>query len=495
MRYLQYILLAAIISSCSVTKQINKQAVNILLHDSVIKTGHVGISIYEPATGKYWYNYDADKYFVPASNVKLFTLYAGMKYLGDSLVGMRYTYSDSVAKKYRFLIIFPTGDPTFLHEDFVDQPVFDFFKRDSSIAFCLCDTAWKENSLGFGWSWDDYNEKYMAERNSFPLFGNKVSIKLKSEEEIKRLYALEKETGEYYNTNYFSIKPSYFDSTINRDISYQFPSYAITFEDSNRITILPKFEIRRDRASNRFILNSSESVFTDKSIPLHFDSPVSIPTWFLSSHFKKNSFYAFGNYQDSSGKYLTVMSPDSRPRIIKLGPVKIIHSQLTDSLLKPMMHNSDNFFAEQTLLMASNEKLGYMNDEAIIDTLLSNDLKDIPQKPKWVDGSGLSRYNLFTPQDFIYILNKMKNEFGLERLKNILPTGNAGTLNNYYVTDSSFIYAKTGSLSNHIALSGFLITRKNKLLIFSVLNNSFIGRATSVRRAVEKFLKQVRENN
>ena len=120
-----------------------------------------------------------------------------------------------------------------------------------------------------------------------------------------------------------------------------------------------------------------------------------------------------------------------------------------------MMHNSDNFFAEQTLLMASNERLGYMNDEAIIDTLLSTDLKDIPQKPKWVDGSGLSRYNLFTPQDFIYILNKMKNEFGLERLKTILPTGNTGTLKNYYVTDSSFVFAKTGSLSNTLLSAVF----------------------------------------
>jgi D-alanyl-D-alanine carboxypeptidase/D-alanyl-D-alanine-endopeptidase (penicillin-binding protein 4) len=46
-----------------------------------------------------------------------------------------------------------------------------------------------------------------------------------------------------------------------------------------------------------------------------------------------------------------------------------------------MMHRSDNFFAEQTLLMASNEKLGFMSDRAMIDTLLKTDLKDIPQNP------------------------------------------------------------------------------------------------------------------
>ena len=143
--------------------------------------------------------------------------------------------------------------------------------------------------------------------------------------------------------------------------------------------------------------------------------------------------------------------------------------------------------------MASNEHLGYMSDEKIIDTLLRSDLKDVPQKPKWVDGSGLSRYNLFTPQSFVYILNKMKNEFGLERLKVILPTGGEGTLKNYYQTDSSFIYAKTGSLGNQIALSGFLITKKNKLLIFSILANNVVGSGSAVRRAMEHFIKNTRQ--
>jgi serine-type D-Ala-D-Ala carboxypeptidase/endopeptidase (penicillin-binding protein 4) len=171
-----------------------------------------------------------------------------------------------------------------------------------------------------------------------------------------------------------------------------------------------------------------------------------------------------------------------------------IKSQPSDSLFKPMMHRSDNFFAEQSLLMVSNEYLGYMSDGKIIDTLLKYDLKDVPQKPKWVDGCGLSRYNLFTPQSFVYILNKTKNEFGWERLKNILPTGGTGTLSSYYKKDSGFIYAKTGTLSNNCALSGFLITKKGKVLIFSVLANNYTTGATPVRRAVEQFLLSIREN-
>ena len=63
------------------------------------------------------------------------------------------------------------------------------------------------------------------------------------------------------------------------------------------------------------------------------------------------------------------------------------------------------------------------------------------------------------------ILDRMKNEFGMERVKTIfLPVAkgrSAATTKRKRV-----FYAKTGTLSGVVALSGFLYTRKNKLLVF-----------------------------
>lgn len=87
----------------------------------------------------------------------------------------------------------------------------------------------------------------------------------------------------------------------------------------------------------------------------------------------------------------------------------------------------------------------------------------------------------------------MKNEFGLDRLKNIMPSGGMGSLKNYYIKDSSNIFAKTGTLSNNSALSGFLITKKGKLLIFSVLANNYLAGSSPVSRAFEHFLVGIRE--
>jgi D-alanyl-D-alanine carboxypeptidase/D-alanyl-D-alanine-endopeptidase (penicillin-binding protein 4) len=171
----------------------------------------------------------------------------------------------------------------------------------------------------------------------------------------------------------------------------------------------------------------------------------------------------------------------------------IVHSRPVDSLFRPMMYNSDNFFAEQTLLMVSNELLGKMNDGRIIDTLLATDLKGLPQRPIWVDGCGLSRNDLFTPRDFVWLLDTMQKRFSLARLKGILPTGGTGTLARYYHDDVGFIYAKTGSLSGVVALSGYLITKKNHLLLFSILINNYIGSGVTVRRNMEKWIHKVRE--
>ena len=433
-----------LICSCSAQKQIARQAKTILLEDTNIAKGHIGISIYEPATGKYWYNYDATKYFVPASNTKLFTLYAGMKYLGDSLVGLRYekTGSDQTT-------IAGTGDPTFLHPDFKDQPVLDFIKKEPGISYLYDVLTPSIAPLGYGWAWDDYGDDYMAERSELPIYGNVVTFNLQGDT--------------------VAVEPPYF-------YNYSFQWLNGTLKNG----VSTKFKIVRPFEENAFHgLYPSSSKFTSQQVPFKINN---------NPGNKEPLFLAL--LEDTLHRKLGRTSSVDRRFI----PKNIIHSQPTDSLFKPMMHRSDNFFAEQTLLMVSNEKLGYMNDKAIIDTLLNTDLKDVPQKPNWVDGCGLSRYNLFTPQSFVYILNKMKDEFGMDRLKAILATGGEGTIKNYYQKDAGFIFAKTGTLSNHCALSGFLYTEKGKLLIFSILTNHYQGGATPIRKAVERFLESIRHS-
>jgi D-alanyl-D-alanine carboxypeptidase/D-alanyl-D-alanine-endopeptidase (penicillin-binding protein 4) len=434
-------------SSCSVEKQIGKSAKADVLDAKALQTAHVGISIFDPAANKYLYNYQGDKYFVPASNIKIPTCYAAMKYLGDSLVGLRYLVD--YRNNHKIIQFEPTGDPTFLHPDFLNQNVADFFKNDTSAFFLLGEKGfWKDKSWGSGWAWNDYQESYMAERSGFPIYGNIVRISSDS--------------------GILSIKPSTIEMRFG----------------GRSVTAVPPFEIFRNHSFQRsqnenVLLWDFPEIANKNSIKYYKEIPL-ITSFSSSIKFLKDTIPGLKMMEAAGPVYSKVIFPYT------------IHSQPTDSLLKPMMHRSDNFFAEQSLLMVSNEMLGVMNDAKIIDTILKTDFKDLPQKPRWADGSGLSRYNLFTPQDFVAILNKMKNEFGMQRLKVILPTGGEGTISSYYKADSGYIYAKTGTLSGVVAFSGFLYTKKGKLLIFSTLVNNHQASATEVRRAIEKFLTGVR---
>ncbi|WP_162944592.1 D-alanyl-D-alanine carboxypeptidase/D-alanyl-D-alanine-endopeptidase [Flavisolibacter nicotianae] len=426
-----FLLAFTFLASCSLSHQIQQSAQKRILNDSALHTAHIGISIYEPATGKRWYDYQGDKYFVPASNTKLATCYAAMKYLGDSLVGARFESGKDGAME-----LFPSGDPTFLHPDFPFQPVYERLKKATVLRWNL--TGWQDERWGSGWSWNDYADDYMAERSPFPVYGNLTKAYLK-------------------------------------EGSLQFlPAQKLVWPEG-QAPAFPKFSLTRALNENVFYGTPSTGLFKTTWFPMRMDPA------FVSKLLKDTLHLQ------------NVLTFEAPPGYADRGNKTVIHSQSTDSLLRPMMHRSDNFFAEQSLLMVSNEVLGIMNDARIIDTLLKTDLDDLPQKPRWVDGSGLSRYNLFTPQDFVAILGKMRSNFGMKRLREILPTGNEGTLAGYYKSDSTFFYAKTGTLSGVVAISGFLTTIKGRELIFSVLVNNHQASATQVRRAVEGFLQTLRK--
>jgi len=160
------ILLVSIITfSCSVQRQIGKSAKADVLDAKALQTAHVGLSIFEPASNKYWFNYQGDKYFVPASNTKIPTCYAAMKYLGDSITGIRYAFTAHA------ISILPNGDPTFMLPEFKYQPILSFLQNQDRQIY-LYTGHWQDEALGSGWSWNDYEEYYMAERSLMPIFGN-----------------------------------------------------------------------------------------------------------------------------------------------------------------------------------------------------------------------------------------------------------------------------------------------------------------------------------
>jgi D-alanyl-D-alanine carboxypeptidase/D-alanyl-D-alanine-endopeptidase (penicillin-binding protein 4) len=428
--------LILLLSSCSTQWQVQKIAHRQLAKTEAFDKAHWGVSILAVDANKYWYDQNGQKYFVPASNVKIPTCYVAMKHLGDRLPGAM------VLETADTLFVQPSGDPSFLHPDFSVQPLLQKMRQANKHVALAYSVRDRFEAYGSGWSWDDYQEPYLAERSALPLYGNLVYFEARDQ----RLHA----------TPSLALRPPFCKEPMMQLLGSG-----------------GKFTLSRSQDENLFSINRSTKPFGKTSIPYKTNKGVT----------------NFIFLQDTLQQLGLTASVSLRSQPIK---GQLLLSQPTDSLLRPLMHRSDNFFAEQSLLMVSQRLLGYMSDRALIDTMLASDLAGLPQPPRWVDGSGLSRYNLFTPQDMVTILYRMQREFGWERIRTIFPSGNEGTLSGYYVSDSASIYAKTGTLSGVVSLSGFLQTKKGKWLAFSVMVNNHQTTASAIRRQIEKFLVELR---
>jgi len=406
-----------------VSKKLNQSA--------VFAHNHSGFSLFDISENKTLLDHNANRYFIPASNTKLFTFYASLKTLGDSIPAFRYQISSDS------LILWGTGDPSFLNPDLPNSKAFDFLKNRPEKLYFSNDN-FTGSFYGNGWSWDDYNEYYAAEISGFPIHGNIVRF-----------------TGNKENT--LKITPNFFSEK-----TYNWSKSTI-------------FSVQRDLGANLFSYPAGKIIRPNFGQDVPFKTGVEVITALLADTLKK--------------KVVLINKPLEQT-------AKIFFSLPADTLYKRMLHVSDNMIAEQLMLLNSDALSGELKTEMGIDSSKKKYLSDLPDAPKWVDGSGLSRQNLFTPRSIVTLLHKIHEIVPEERLFKILPAGGkSGTLKNLLKTEKPFIFAKSGSLNNNYCLSGFLITKKGKTLIFSFMNNNFVNSTSDIRREVVQILQEIHEHN
>jgi serine-type D-Ala-D-Ala carboxypeptidase/endopeptidase (penicillin-binding protein 4) len=392
---------------------------------------HVGFALYDPESHRTIIEFNSNQYFTPASNTKILTFYTALQILGDTVPALRYTVRNDS------LIFWGTGDPSFLYPAVErDQKVFHFLK-DNSYRLFFSPANFSTEHFGPGWAWDDFTFDYSCERSPFPIYGNRFLVSFPPQKSPR-------------------ILPDFFKDQVTLGIS-----------PGDRDP-----EIKRDVSSNKTFVNKGSKDTTSVKIPFH--SSPELLARLLSDTLKKS------------------VGLVSQPRPGKTGVVWGIPS---DSLYRVMMQASDNFIAEQLLLLCADAVSDSLKPEIAIRYSKKKFLFDLPDPVSWVDGSGLSRYNLATPRSLIRVWEKILNKVPKERLLKLLAVGGeSGTLKNWYRADKPFIYGKTGSLSNNHSLSGFIITKKNKVLIFSFMNANFVTPSSEVRKSMQDILASIRSN-
>jgi len=401
--------------SLRINNKINKE-----IASSFFENQFTGIYIYDVTANKIVYNYNGNKYFTPASNTKIFTLFTGLEFLSDSIPAFKYAVDADT------ITIQGTGDPAFLHSFFKDSTALKMannYKKVNLIVNNIIDKKYAP-----GWAWEDFDSYFSPERSAFPMYGNVVTLQ---------------------NEKTLNIEPAVFENELKiTDKSYG-----------------------REAFSNQFYFGKNKVGKTE--IPMIIDSVLFINLW-------------------------NDLLPN-RVKIVKKSKIKlskIAYSIPSDSLFTRMMEVSDNFLAEQLLILASSTLSDTLNSSKARDFILENQLKDLNQKPRWVDGSGLSRYNLFTPISFVEVLTKMYKKIPRERLFSFFNVeGKSEILKTGFSDEKApYIYAKSGTLGNNYNLSGYLITDTNKVLIFSFMNNHFMHPNSKIKEQMLVIFEYVRDN-
>jgi D-alanyl-D-alanine carboxypeptidase/D-alanyl-D-alanine-endopeptidase (penicillin-binding protein 4) len=404
-----------LLNSCAPVKKYALQ----LIKGSEKQNFFIGFMLYDPEKKKTLAQFNSHKYFIPASTVKIMSLYTSLNLLGDSIPTLKWI------EKNDSLFIKGTGDPTLLDPWFKSDAVINFINSATSENVILQSGNFNDDKWGPGWSWEDYAYYFMPEKSSFPMYGNVVTV--------------------HASGDSLKITPKLFSKNFTQEKSV----YA------------------RDIRSNHFYIPNNRidtlqiPYITSDSLTLHFLSTLTT---------KKVSL---GEFSESEEAFKTLFSLPS------------------ESVYQRMMKVSDNFLAEQLMILCSGMLSDTLAVKKTIDHSLANLIPDIPQYPRWVDGSGLSRYNLFSPHDFIYVLHKMHQEYDEEKLFNLFPK--VKLLENDDKNKNLLLYAKTGSFSNNYCLSGYLITKSGKTLIFSFMANHFTIPTPQVKQEFYELLSKISE--
>jgi len=423
------LLLSACQSPKALARKGRKELRQQFRQSGTFKQGFTGFALYDAEREEWLYEQYSDKYFTPASNAKILTLYTALKVLGDSIPLLRYI------ERGDSLIFQGTASPVLAHPYLPsDSTLFHFLsKRPEQLFFSSANFT--EPAYGPAWAWDDIPYAFQCQRSPLPFHGNTVRVNWPSSQARP------------------SLLPSLFENFLQESEAKQ-TAKVKNHPFQNLFTYAPLPPEKDYKRILPFVVSDS---LTIQLLSTYLQRPI---------HLWQGSALSFDK-------------------------AKTLYTYSTDTLYRRMMLPSNNFVAEQLLLSCSQQLFGKINSDSIIDYMNTEYFHQLPDSLLWYDGSGLSRYNLMTPRSIVKILELLLKDFGPDHLSKLFPIGGqSGTIRNWYKGQKQpYVYAKTGTMRNRHCLSGYLSTQSGKLLIFSFMHNNYPGVSKPYKAEMEKFLE------
>ena len=478
MRYI--FLLSSVIISTVLSGQ--KKPLEILLGDSSMTQAAISMCIINAETGSTVFEFGQDKCLTPASVMKLITSAAALEILGPEYTfTTEVKYSGPINKSKGILkgnlIIEGGGDPA-LGSPYFDDHYGDFLKE------------WINDirSLGI--------RRIEGKIISDDSYYDYLPIPSKW---------LWEDTGNYYGAGVYGL--SVLDNT-----------YEIHFTTSGEGSYPVITKITPDACRYDLINYLTASGTTDKGYI--FSAPYSASGWIAGTIPVNNPDFilkasipdpplVLAEMLDSrlESEGINISGNPSTLRLEKSEPDKgSVTISLTDSpplkrIIEVLNHESINLYAE-TLLKELDKKSGGKGStagglEVILEYL---DTTGISKSNLFLtDGSGLSPVNAVSSRGIVNLLYFMRNRgrYFEDYISSLPVGGKEGTLSSYFL-DPAFdnrIRAKSGSMTRVRSYAGFIKTKSDRELIFSIIINDFSGSSARIIAGIESILKDTILNN
>lgn len=419
------------------------------------KRSRWGIAMQNLATEETIYSLDSDKFFIPASTVKLLTTAATLQELGADFRITTPIYATGNLPHLDTVRIEGKGDPTItseILENIVQQ--FKVLGIRSIKKLIIDDSYFTQPVINPTWEWLDTYYDYATTVNSIILNQNTVELTL-----------VPQSIGQ-------PVKVQWNDKIAARQ-----------WQVFNRgVTTLPntKYSIEIDGVLGQPVLNIRGNLPQDNQADVWDLAVVDPANYFLETF---RDLLSKEGITITQGIVTTEM-PTKEERIITQ-----MYSPPLQELIKEINRESNNLYAEVLLKILAKE---LKTDDPItaLETSL-NKLNISSANYSLEDASGLSRQNLITPETLVQILSVIANTANRDIYRSSLAiAGNNGTLKQRLSNTElqNNLWGKTGSLSGVITLAGYVKIADRETIAFSILVNNFDNKNSIARQAIDEII-------
>ncbi len=402
-------------------------------NDPVLRNAQWGFCVYNPKTKKIVVAKDEQQAYIPASTTKLITTEAALSLIGENFKWKtELDYSgeiDSLGTLNGNLYLVGNNDPTLGY-----------------------------TRLGALSKQDFFNELYdkLVEKGIQKVNGNIISEAAIFKTDF---HTLPTDLVKFDLGNYYSVPNSI---VIEEDALAQYnPTNQEEGDENSSLFTQTSYDITKEMNKKKVIENTSVV------LP---PAPTFLAKEFKNYLLKNKKYKITGTVANQN--YSTIQTAVLRKKI------HVVESPALKEVVHFVNQTSSNHFAEKLLT-----SVGYFigkkpTKETGIDHVLThlNKNKFDTAGLTYADGSGLSRANHVTPIAQVkYLAEIMKKPYFNIFYDSLPKAGETGTLKKMFINSSAIgkLRAKTGTLSNVKALTGYVDTKSGERLCFSLLVNNF----------------------